>query len=167
MFIQTRTSKLLSLFSCKKWRKSLRQGRKEVREVPVYFINIQYTILHILSFSHGYVFSFIKDVNKFLYSSATVCVGVASAQLTYWKTGEAELLEKTLRVSQFTNFLLCPPKKSKSTSYWEISDWKKRLWSGMKAFSFDLCWNAKYVSVWTFVLTRWRSKQRWACWKRT
>lgn len=61
-----------------------------------------------------------------------------------------------------------PSLKSQSqTSYWEISDWKKRLWSGVKAFSFDLCWNAKYVSVWTFVLTRRRSKQRWACWKRT
>lgn len=146
------TSKLPSLFSCKK-----------VNVLP------QHTVYsHILGFSQRYVFSFIKDVSEFLRGS-TVCVGEASIQLAYWKTGEAALLEKKKSESFAVRKLFSLPslKSQSQTSYWEISDWKKRLWSGVKAFSFDLCWNAKYVSVWTFVLTRWRSKQRWACWKRT
>ncbi len=85
--------------------------------------------------------------------------------LKNWRSGIAWKKAESFAVHQLSSL---PSLKSQSqTSYWEISDWKKRLWSEVKAFSFDLCWNAKYVSVWTFVLTRWRSKQRWACWKRT
>ncbi len=85
--------------------------------------------------------------------------------LKNWRSGIAWKKAESFAVHQLSSL---PSLKSQSqTSYWEISDWKKKLWSEVKAFSFDLCWNAKYVSVWTFVLTRWRSKQRWACWKRT
>lgn len=58
-------------------------------------------------------------------------------------------------------FFFALPKKSKSNQLLRNFWLKAKALKWSEAFPFDLCWNAKYVSMWTFVLTRWRSKQRW------
>lgn len=156
MFIQTMTSKLLSLFSCKK-----------VKEVLAHFINIHYTPTYSVSVTAMSFYLFIRREQVLMQLCNSLCWHCFSTAnlLKNWRSGIARKKTESFAVRQLSSL---PSLKSQSqTSYWEISEWKKRLWSGVKAFSFDLCWNAKYVSVWTFVLTRWRSKQRWACWKRT
>lgn len=154
-FIQTRTSKLLSLFSCKKWRKCLHTSSS-------------YSILPHTKFqSRLSLFIYQRHEQVLMQLCNSLCWRCFSTVnlLKNWRSGIAWKKAESFAVHQLSSL---PSLKSQSqTSYWEISDWKKRLWSEVKAFSFDLCWNAKYVSVWTFVLTRWRSKQRWACWKRT